>query len=90
MHLQNPAYFLRFLDILRSPEGEPLLEQLLESDDKLAALLPPPAPGAQPPLPSADQFGRRVGSTVLPERPKHVHTHRLCFAYRLDAGPLKM
>jgi hypothetical protein len=61
-HVQNPAYFLRFLDILRSPEGEPLLEQLLESEDKLAALLPPPAPGALPPArPTAQTVeGRQV------------------------------
>lgn len=49
--MQNPAYFLRFLDVLKSPEGEPLLNQLLASEDKLAALLPPPAPGTAPLLP---------------------------------------
>lgn len=48
---QNPAYFLRFLDILRSPEGAPLLDQLTASEDRLALLLPPPAAGVcGPPL----------------------------------------
>ena len=44
-----PPYFLRFLDILRSKEGAPLLEQLTErSVDRLAALLALPPPGGIP------------------------------------------
>ena len=55
----NPSYINRFIDILRSPLGRPLLNQLAASSDKLAALLYfPPAPansaGAPPPPVSVD------------------------------------
>lgn len=39
--MQNPAYFLRFLDILRSPGGKPLLEALAASEDKLVKIFGP-------------------------------------------------
>jgi hypothetical protein len=68
--MQNPAYFLRFLDILRSSEGEPLLEQLLKSEDKLAALLPPPPAGAQLWMQPGDCSGLNLPS------PHHMMTAR--------------
>lgn len=46
--LHNAAYFPRFMDILRSEAGRPLLQQLARCEDKLLALaqvVPPPAPG---------------------------------------------
>ena len=49
--LQNPAYFLRFLDILRSPAGRPLLDTLAASEEQLVAILnapQPPSPGGGP------------------------------------------
>ncbi|BDA47386.1 probable transcription-associated protein 1 [Coccomyxa sp. Obi] len=55
----NPSYINRFIDILRSPLGRPLLNQLAASSDKLAALLyfPPgpanPAEAPAPPVPQA-------------------------------------
>jgi len=33
--LQNTSYFWRFLDIIKSPTGQPLLDQLAASTDKL-------------------------------------------------------
>lgn len=33
--LQNTSYFWRFLDIIKSPTGKPLLDQLAASTDKL-------------------------------------------------------
>lgn len=48
--MANPSYINRFIDILRSPLGKPLLNQLAASSDKLAALLNvPPAEPATPP-----------------------------------------
>ncbi|KAK9813301.1 hypothetical protein WJX72_012102 [[Myrmecia] bisecta] len=66
IRLQNPPYFDRFLDILKSPEGRPLLDQLAKSEDALAnviAIPTPPQPaenGAPPPKPvheDAQYFG---------------------------------
>lgn len=51
----NPSYINRFIDILRSPLGRPLLNQLAASSDKLAALLyfplAPANPAEAPPPP---------------------------------------
>ena len=50
----NPSYINRFIDILRSPLGRPLLNELAASSDKLAALLyfpPAPANPAEAPAP---------------------------------------
>ena len=50
--MANTSYFLRFVDIVRSPMGKPLLMQLAASDRKLGELLaypsvlPVPVPGA--------------------------------------------
>jgi len=60
---QNPAYFLRFLDILRSPEGAPLLDQLTASEDRLALLLPPPAAGVW----STPCFARCLCTDAVPQ-----------------------
>lgn len=50
--MANTNYFHRFVDILRSPMGHPLLNQLAASERKLGELLaypsvlPTPVPGA--------------------------------------------
>ena len=44
--LQMTPYFLRFLAILRSEEGRPLLNKVAESTDRLEVLLAPCATGA--------------------------------------------
>ena len=50
--MANTSYFHRFVDIVRSPMGKPLLAQLAASDRKLGELLaypsvlPAPVPGA--------------------------------------------
>ena len=50
--MANTNYFHRFVDILRSPMGSPLLSQLAASERKLGELLaypsvlPNPVPGA--------------------------------------------
>ena len=50
--MANTSYFHRFVDIVRSPMGKPLLAQLAASDRKLSELLaypsvlPAPVPGA--------------------------------------------
>lgn len=50
--MANTGYFHRFVDIVRSPMGKPLLAQLAASDRKLSELLaypsvlPAPVPGA--------------------------------------------
>ncbi|GFR40173.1 hypothetical protein Agub_g730, partial [Astrephomene gubernaculifera] len=60
--LDQPSYFSRLLDLIRSPMGRPLLDAVAASTDQLAALLlryDPPHPAAQlpegtaPPPPSA-------------------------------------
>ncbi len=59
---QNPSYFLRFLDILRSPAGRPLLDALAASEVKLVAIFaapPPPAPDATP---EEQQAQQRLGA----------------------------
>ena len=51
--MANTNYFYRFVDILRSPMGGPLLNQLAASEGKLRELLaystviPTPVPGAE-------------------------------------------
>lgn len=39
--LQNSSYFWRFLDIIKSPAGKPLLDQLAASTDKLVGCCRP-------------------------------------------------
>ncbi|CAD7696024.1 unnamed protein product, partial [Ostreobium quekettii] len=37
--MQNSSYFLRFIDIIKSEVGQPLLEEVLRSGDKLVSVL---------------------------------------------------
>ena len=59
--MANTSYFHRFVDIVRSPMGKPLLAQLAASDRKLGELLaypsvlPAPVPGA-PETPQASHL----------------------------------
>ena len=48
--MANTSYFHRFVDIVRSPMGKPLLAQLAASGRKLGELLADPsvAPGPRP------------------------------------------
>lgn len=55
--LDNAAYFLRFLDILRSEAGRPLLKQLAASVPVLQALFKPPPSGEGE---TATQVGRQL------------------------------
>jgi hypothetical protein len=72
--MANPSYIHRFIDIIRSPLGQPLLNQLAGSSDKLAALLyfpaatpPPPAqePGAPPQEPAPQVTPLWLACTML-------------------------
>ncbi|EIE23491.1 hypothetical protein COCSUDRAFT_65942 [Coccomyxa subellipsoidea C-169] len=47
--MANPSYIHRFIDILRSPLGQPLLSQLAASSDKLAELINFPFVAPPPP-----------------------------------------
>ncbi len=47
--MANPSYIHRFIDILRSPLGQPLLSQLAASSDKLAELINFPFVAPAPP-----------------------------------------
>ncbi len=47
--LQMTPYFLRFLAILRSEEGRPLLNKVAQSTDRLEVLLAPRSTGAPAP-----------------------------------------
>lgn len=72
--LQNPAYFLRFLDILRSPGGRPLLEALAASEEKLANIfgqppaLPPPGTDATPEAQQQHEQQQRSGAGLWMQR----------------------
>ncbi|KAL0051806.1 hypothetical protein WJX82_002492 [Trebouxia sp. C0006] len=52
--LQNTSYFWRFLDIIKSPTGKPLLDQLAASTDKLVAIFKGPGE-SKPPVPSSHE-----------------------------------
>ncbi|KAL0020642.1 hypothetical protein WJX79_010395 [Trebouxia sp. C0005] len=52
--LQNTSYFWRFLDIIKSPTGKPLLDQLAASTDKLVAIFKGPGE-SKGPVPSSHE-----------------------------------
>jgi hypothetical protein len=57
--MANPSYINRFIDIIRSPMGRPLLNQLAASSQQLAALIhipPERAEGAVEPPPQVRLF----------------------------------
>ena len=68
--MANTNYFHRFVDILRSPMGSPLLTQLAASERKLGELLaypsvlPTPVPGA-PETAQVSYFPSQLGFSSL-------------------------
>ena len=75
--MANPSYINRFIDILRSPLGQPLLNQLAASSDKLAALLYFPAPS---PPPAAQEPGAPQEPAPQVSAARHVRLHFFSFS----------
>ena len=65
--MANTSYFHRFVDIVRSPMGKPLLAQLAASDRKLGELLAYPSvlPASVPGAPETPQASA-LPSTLAP------------------------
>lgn len=77
--LEEPCYFSHLLDVVRSPLGRPLLEQVAAQVDKLAALLTAHEP-QHPAAVLPEGAGARPSPISFLSRRTRIHTDAAHFA----------